>query len=149
MESAPETKVVMLTASTEEDAVVEAAAAGATGYLQKETDRERLLAAVRGVYLGELRVPVDLVRRVFEGIRGAARADTAEAAGQTPRDREILISLARGMSYIRIGEERRIKAVTVRNAVYGIQQKLGVGSMQELVLWTVRHGLLDDYAAGR
>ena len=148
MESAPETRVVMLTASTEEDAVVEAVAAGATGYLQKETDRERLLAAVRGVYLGELRVPVDVVRRVFEGIRAAGRVDAAEAAGLTPRDREILVSFARGMSYIKIGEERGIKAVTVRNAVYGIQQKLGVKSMQELVLWTVRHGLLDDYAAG-
>ena len=134
----------MLTASTEEDAVVEAVAAGATGYLQKETNRERLLAAVRGVYLGELLVPVDVVRRVFEGIRAAGRVDAAEAAGLTPRDREILISFARGMSYIRIGEERGIKAVTVRNAVYGIQQKLGVKSMQELVLWTVQNGLLDD-----
>ena len=47
MESAPEIRVMMLTASTEEDAVVEAVAAGATGYLQKETDREQLLSAVR------------------------------------------------------------------------------------------------------
>ena len=38
--------------------------------------------------------------------------------------------------------------MTVRNCVYGIQSKLGVGSMQELALWAVRHGLLDDYAAG-
>ena len=34
---------------------------------------------------------------------------------------------------------------TVRNAVYSVQQKLGAGSMQGLVLWTVRNGLLDDY----
>ena len=74
MESAPDTRVVMLTASTEEAAVVEAVAAGATGYLQKETDRERLLAAVRGVYRGELLVPVDVVRRVFGQIRDAAGA---------------------------------------------------------------------------
>ena len=38
--------------------------------------------------------------------------------------------------------------MTVRNCVYGIRSKLGVGSMQELALWAVRHGLLDDYAAG-
>ena len=70
MESAPETRVLMLTASTEEDAVVEAVAAGATGYLQKETGREQLLSAVRTVALGELRLPADVVRRTFEAIRG-------------------------------------------------------------------------------
>ena len=149
MESAPDTRVVMLTASTEEAAVVEAVAAGATGYLQKETDRERLLAAVRGVFRGELLVPVEVVRRVFVQIRDAAgTGDAAEAAGLTPREREVLVSFAQGMSYAQIAEERGVKTVTVRNAVYSIQQKLGVGSMQGLVLWAVRNGLLDDYAGG-
>ena len=146
MEAAPETRVVMLTASTEEDAVVEAVAAGATGYLQKETGRERLLSAVRGVASGEVRLPVGVVKRVFAGIRDAESGDAAEAAGLTSREREILISFARGMSYARIADEREIKTVTVRNAIYGIQEKLKVGSMQELVLWAVRNGLLDDYA---
>ena len=149
MESTPVTRVVMLTASTEEAAVVEAVAAGATGYLQKETDRERLLAAVRGVYRGELLVPVELVRRVFVQIRDAAgTGDAAEAAGLTPREREVLVSFAQGMSYARIAEARGVKTVTVRNAVYSIQKKLDVGSMQGLVLWAVRNGLLDDYAGG-
>ena len=144
MESAPETRVLMLTASTEEDAVVEAVAAGATGYLQKETDRERLLSAVRDVVRGELRLPADVVRRTFEAIRGAGKTeDAAAAAGLTPREREILVSFAQGISYARIAEEREIKPVTVRNAIYGIQQKLSVGTMQELVLWCVRNGLLD------
>ena len=143
MESAPETRVLMLTASTEEDAVVEAVAAGATGYLQKETDRERLLSAVRDVVRGELRLPADVVRRTFEAIRGAGKTEDA-AAGLTPREREILVSFAQGMSYARIAEEREIKPVTVRNAIYGIQKKLSVGTMQELVLWCVRNGLLGD-----
>ena len=81
MDSAPDTQVVMLTASTEESAVVDAVAAGATGYLQKETDRERLLSAVRRVYRGELLVPVAVVRRVFAAIRDAGTADPATAAG--------------------------------------------------------------------
>ena len=81
MESAHDTRVVMLTASTEESAVVDAVAAGATGYLQKETDRERLLATVRGVFRGELLVPVAVVRRVFAAIRDAGTADPAAAAG--------------------------------------------------------------------
>ena len=149
MESAPEVRVMMLTASTEEDAVVEAVAAGATGYLQKETGRERLLAAVRDVVRGELRLPVDVVRRTFAALRSVAgTGDPAAVAGLTPREREILVSFAQGMSYARIAEARGIKPVTVRNAVYSIQQKLEAGSMQELVLWAVRNGLLDDYAGG-
>ena len=143
MESAPETRVVMLTASTEVDAIVEAVAAGATGYLQKETDRERLLSTVRDAVSGELRVPVEVVRRAFEEIRGGGRVGDA-AAGLTQREREILVSVSQGMSYARIAEARGIKPVTARNAIYRIQQKLGAGSMQELVLWSVRNGLLDD-----
>ena len=143
MESAPETRLVMLTASTEVDAIVEAVAAGATGYLQKETDRERLLSTVRDAVSGELRVPVEVVRRAFEEIRGGGRAGDA-AAGLTQREREILVSVSQGMSYARIAEARGIKPVTARNAIYRIQHKLGVGSMQELVLWSVRNGLLGD-----
>ena len=143
MESAPETRVLILTASTEEDAIVEAVAAGATGYLQKETDRERLLSAMRTVALGELRLPADVVRRAFEAIRGGGKTKDA-AVGLTPREREILVSFAQGMSYTRIAEARGIKPVTARNAIYGIQQKLGVGTMQGLVLWCVRNGLLGD-----
>ena len=145
MESVPETRVLMLTVSTEERAVMEAIAAGATGYLQKETDSEQLLSAIRGVFNGELRVPVDVVRRVFSEIRSdTTTADPAEAAGLTPREREILVSFAQGMPYPRIAEARGIKAVSVRNAVYRIQQKLGVESMQGLVLWAVRNGLIDN-----
>ena len=143
MEFAPETRVVMLTASTEEDAVVEAVAAGATGFLQKETNREQLLSALRNVVLGNFHLPTEIVRRAFEAIRVAGRTEDA-AAGLTPREREILVSFAQGMSYARIAEARGIKPVTARNAIYGIQQKLRVGTMQGLVLWCVRNGLMGD-----
>ena len=149
MELAPDTRVVMLTASAEEDAVIQAVAAGATGYLQKETGRERLLATVRDVASGELRVPADVVRRVFAEIRRGGALDPVVVAGLTQREREILVSFARGMSYAQIAEDREVKAVTVRNAIYRIQEKLEVGTMQALVLWAVRNGLLDDYALDR
>ena len=143
MESAPETRVVMLTASTEEDAVVEAVAAGAAGYLQKVSGMERLLATVRDVAAGELRVPAEVVRRVFAGIRRGAQEEPGPG-GLTPRDLEILALFCRGLSYARIAEARGVRPVTVRNAIYGIQGKLGFGSKQEVVVWAVRNGLLDD-----
>ncbi|MXW34632.1 MAG: response regulator transcription factor, partial [Chloroflexi bacterium] len=107
MESAPETRVVMLTVADEETAVVEAVAAGAAGYLRKETDRDRLLSTVRGVSRGELRLPAEVVRGVFAAVRDVAEAgDAADAAGLTEREREILVAFAGGTSYARIAEQR-------------------------------------------
>ena len=144
MEYAPKTRVLMLTASTEEDAIVEAVAAGATGYLQKETNREQLLSAVRAVALGDLHLPPESVRRAFEAKRRAGKTEDA-TVGLTTRERDILISFAQGMSYARIAEARGIKPVTVRNAIYGIQRKLNVETMQGLVLWCARSGLLHNF----
>ena len=55
MESSSEVRVVMLTASNAEDAVVESVAAGASGYLLKETDMEQLLSALRSAAVGDFR----------------------------------------------------------------------------------------------
>ena len=91
------------------------------------------------------RVPLQPSPAASKALRDCAgTGDAAAEAGLTPREREILVSFAQGMSYARIAEEREIKPVTVRNAIYGIQQELSVGTMQELVLWCVRNGLLDD-----
>ena len=141
MESAPDTRVVMLTASTEEDAVIEAVAAGATGYLQKLSGMDRLLSTLKLVAAGEMPVPPDVVRRVFARIRRGAKAEEDEL---TEREKEMLVSFCRGMSYSAIAEARGVKPVTIRNGLYSIQSKLGLGTKQEIVVWAVRNGLLDD-----
>ncbi len=143
MESAPGVRVVMLTASTEEDAVIEAVAAGATGYLQKLSGMDRLLSTLKLVAAGEMPVPPDVVRRVFARIRREAKAEDQQDE-LTGREKEILASFCRGMSYAAIAEARGVKPVTIRNALYSIQTKLGLGTKQEIVVWAVRNGLLDE-----
>ena len=143
MESAPGVRVVMLTASTEEAAVIEAVAAGATGYLQKLSGMDRLLSTLKLVAAGEMPVPPDVVRRVFARIRRGAKAEE-EQDELTEREKEMLVSFCRGMSYSAIAEARGVKPVTIRNALYSIQTKLGLGTKQEIVVWAVRNGLLDD-----
>ena len=149
MELLPETRVLMLTASTEEDAVIEAIAAGATGYLQKYSRPEELVEAVLDVARGRLRIPGKVVREVFALVRGdrelAARQATAKL---TARERETLTLFAGGRSYTEIAEARGNSAVTVRNTLYRIQDKLGIGRKQELVIWAVRNGLVDDIVVG-
>ena len=150
MELLPDTRVLMLTASTTEDAVVEAIAAGATGYLQKDSGPEELAEAIREVAQGHLRIPDKSIRRVFAMIRGQRELTanrTLEAL--TDREREILQMFAAGKSYAQIAEARGNKTVTVRNTIYRIQDKLGANSKQALVVWAVRNGLLDDLVVDR
>ena len=144
MELLPDTRVLMLTASTTEDAVVEAIAAGATGYLQKDSGPEELAEAIREVAEGRLRIPDKAIRRVFAMIRGQ-RGLTASRAPRalTEREREILQMFASGKSYAQIAEAKGNKIVTVRNSIYRIQDKLGVDTKQEMVVWAVKNGLLD------
>ena len=149
MEALPETQVLMLTASTAEDAVVEAVAAGATGYLQKHSGPEELAVAIRDVAQGKLCIPERSIRQVFAMIRGQRGLGNGRALdSMTIREREILRLFAGGQSYAQIAEARGNKTSTIKNAIYRIQEKLGVESKQEIVVWAVRNGLLDDTERG-
>ena len=149
-EALPDTRVLILTAAPAEDAVVEAVAAGATGYLQKYSGKEELLRTVRDIADGQYRIPANVIRRVFAELRASAQPEkTSELGRLTEREREILTLFAQGLSYAEIANARGNVPVTVRNAVYGIQNKLGIETKQGLVVWAVRNGLLDGWANGR
>ena len=138
----PDTKVLMLTASTEDDAVIEAIAAGASGYVQKYSGSDELVDAIRKVAGGELTIPGDALRRVFRLLRSGTQLMPGPKL-LTVKEREILIHFARGNSYAAVAEDLGVSTVTVRNAIYRVQDKLGVESKQEIVVWAVRNGLLD------
>ena len=149
MELLPNTRVLMLTASTEEDAVIEAVASGATGYLQQCSRPEELVEAVLDVAEGRLRIPGKVVREVFAIVRGDREFASRQAPGKlTALERETLALFTGGRSYTEITEARGNSAVTVRNTLYLIQDKLGIGTKQELVVWAVRNGLVDDVVVG-
>ena len=150
MELLPDTRVLMLTASSEMDAVIEAVAAGATGYLQKYSGPEELVGAVVDVAEGRLRIPDKVVKEVFALVR-RDREDVSNRALDrlTVLERETLALFASGRSYTEIAEARGKSSVTIRNTLYRIQDKLGIRSKQELVIWAVRNDLVNDVAVGR
>ena len=90
---------------------------------------------------GEGRLLTEVVRRVFDRFRSGAKPKDVNL---TQREKEILVSFCRGMSYVAIAAAREVKVVTIRNAIYTIQVKLGVDSKQEVVVWAAQNGLLDD-----
>ena len=130
--------------------MIEAIAAGATGYLQKYSRPEELVEAVLDVAEGRLRIPEEAVRQVFAMIRGerglASRRRTDKL---TALERETLVLFASGRSYVDIAQDRGNSVVTVRNTLYRLQNKLGIGTKQELVVWAVKNGLLDEVAASQ
>ena len=141
----PDTQVVILTASKGENDALDAVVAGASGYLPKDSGKERLLDTVRHVAQGELRIPGHVVRRLLSGLRISWRRDSSTPAVRlTATQREILTLFSQGLSYAEIAEVRGKRPLTIRNSIYAIQRKLQVRSKQEMVVWAVRNGLLDD-----
>ena len=149
IERQPGTRVLMLTASTRMDAVIDAVAAGATGYLQKHAGPEELVAAVVDVAEDRLRVSDEIVREVFAMLRRDDGPRCSQVADRlTRKERATLVLFASGRSHAQIAAAGGNSAVTVRNRLNRIQDKVGVQSKQQLVIWAVRQGLLDDVEVG-
>ena len=97
--------VLILTASNAEDAVLESVSAGAMGYLQKYSDIDSRLSAIRAVANGGFHVEGEAARRLFAGGAGAfSGSASSRAGGLTTRESEILRMFLQGMSYAEIGE---------------------------------------------
>ncbi len=147
MDCLPDAKVLVLTMSNEQDAVIQCIAAGAIGFLQKTHGRATFLNTIRDVAAGEYRIPSGALRRVLAGIRQAPQSLQGPGIDEiTPRERGMLALFVRGRSYAEIAAARGVQPLTTRNAIYGIQRKLEFANKQELVVWAVRHGLLDEAA---
>ena len=141
----PDTRVLMLTASNNQGAIAQSVNAGASGYLQKYSGKDMLLSTVREVARGEFRVQGEAARQFLAGISDGSNPVPPSGLDRlTAREREILKKFAQGRTYAEIAEVRGNNPMTVRNAVYAIQRKLGLGTRQELGVWAARSGLLDD-----
>ena len=145
MDKLPDTRVLMLTASNDNTALIQSIAAGATGYLQKYSGKQKLLSAIREVADGELRVPADAARLLFAGLSGTGQLDDDQMRGLSEKQVEILTFFSQGMTYAQIAEVTGRTKLTVRNNIYQIQDKLGIDTKQGIVVWAVRNGLLDDF----
>ena len=130
-EELPGTRVVMLSVSRDDADVFAALKAGASGYLLKDMDPERLPAALRGVLAGEAALPRTLVARVIEEFRGAERRPLPRFLKRrgvelTDREWQVLELLREELSTADIASRLGVSPVTVRRHVSAILAKLRV-----------------------
>jgi two-component system nitrate/nitrite response regulator NarL len=127
----PDTVVVMLSVSRDDDDLFGALRAGAAGYLLKDMDPDRLAPALRGVLAGEAALPRTLVARVVEEFRAAECRPSLplvrrRGARLTAREGEVLELLRDRLTTAQIAHRLGLSAVTVRRHVSSILAKLRV-----------------------
>jgi DNA-binding NarL/FixJ family response regulator len=136
-------RVVMLTTYGADEHVLEAIAAGASGFLVKDTPRRALVAAVRSAAEGTMQLPPEIARRLL-GDAGTPQADPELArrgARLTTREREILHLVADGESNNDIAMSLRISEATVKTHIAHLFDKLQARDRVHLVLMAQRLGL--------
>ena len=142
------TRVLILTMFEVDDYVLGALRAGACGFLLKDADPQSLVDAVRTVHEGQsLLSPQVLARLVARmprtapaGAPGIARADDVEAL--TPRQREVLLLIARGLSNSEIEVELGITRATCRSHITALLARLGARDRAQLVIAAYEAGLI-------
>jgi DNA-binding NarL/FixJ family response regulator len=127
-----QTQFVMLTVYEDADHLFNALAAGASGYLLKQTPREELFAALKDVHAGGSPMSSNIARKVVQSFQRPPVADP-DTEALTPREREVLELLARGDLYKEISEHLKISIPTVNSHIRKVYEKLHVRSRSQAV----------------
>ena len=138
-ESHPEIKVIALTSFSGDDAIFPAIKAGVSAYLLKDAGPRELEDAVRAAARGEVRLHPDVTRRLMTGLAGGA--DKRPEEDLTPREKEVLGCLGRGMSNKEIAGELFISEKTVKTHVSAVLAKLDLSDRTQAALYAARRGL--------
>ncbi|MFD9546441.1 response regulator [Nocardia salmonicida] len=142
----PPVRVLMLTTFDIDDYVYEALSIGASGFLLKDAPAEELVRAVRVVADGEALLAPTITRRLIADVtrrRNSVRAAPAPALGTlTPREREVLELVAKGLSNTEIAAALFVAEQTVKTHVSKVFSKLGLRDRAQAVVLAYESGLV-------
>jgi two-component system response regulator DevR len=138
----PATRVIVLTSYADDDLLMDAVAAGATGYVLKQIGSDDLVKALEAVARGEALLDPAMMTKAFARLREAARKERGEAfKALTEQEIKILQLVARGRTNREIADEIYLSEKTVRNYVSSILGKLGLAHRSQAAAYAVEHGL--------
>src|SRR5262245_47436877 len=144
LRTAPTVRVLILTTFEHDDYVFGALRAGASGFLLKRTRPEELIAAVHTIASGDALLSPSVTRRVITRMAQQptpALADQARLADLTPREREVLALIARGLSNREIAAALVVEESTIRTHVKRILMKLDLRDRVQAVIFAYETGI--------
>jgi DNA-binding NarL/FixJ family response regulator len=141
----PATRVLVLTISSDEDSVMQAMVAGASGYMLKDAAVDDLVAGIRAAAAGESSISPRIAAKVLAWIRDR-RPDRQEAAAAdtdlSEREIEVLRLLADGKGNAEIAQELYISPKTVKNHIASILVKLQIENRIQAAVYAVKAGIV-------
>ncbi len=141
---APESRVLILTTFEQDDYIFPSLRAGASGFLLKRTRPEELIAAVHTVAAGDSLLSPSVTRRVIDRMAEhpvPALADQAQLDALTPRERDVLELIARGLANREIANALTVEESTIRTHVKRILMKLGLRDRVQAVIFAYETGI--------
>ena len=142
-EALPQTRVLVLTMHQEDEYVLQAVRAGASGYLVKDSAASELLAAVRNLHAGRGHFGPQAARTLAQQLQHPERTLDDPYGRLTAREREVFHLIAEGHTTKEIARKLDISAKTAENHRARVLDKVGVRNTAELVRYALRKGLLD------
>lgn len=129
----PEAQVVMLTVYEDTELIFNALAAGASGYLLKRQNPDKLLEAIREVYEGGSPMSHSIARKVVASFQKTGKVCGEDQTALSLREQTVLECLAKGLTYKQIADQLGIRVPTIRSYLRRIYEKLHVQSRSEAV----------------
>jgi DNA-binding NarL/FixJ family response regulator len=138
----PEIKVLVLTTYDDDEWVFDAIRAGASGYLLKDTPREKVIEAIQGTVTGDSFVDPAVTGKLLAQVVSKQEQPASVITSQlTDREVDVLRLIARGLNNASIAEQLHLSEGTVRNHVSAIFTKLDLTDRTQAAILAIRHGM--------
>ena len=146
LQTSPDSAVLMLTVTSDENAVLDAVLAGACGYLLKDATLPEIVRGIRAAAAGQSLIAPSVAGDLLARLRrhGAPDAPPPAAPDLSPREIDVLRLVVAGCDNGEIGRRLHLSPSTVKHHVSNTLEKLGVENRIQAAVLAVRLGLVDD-----